>query len=82
MFTLQLNFFNKRKQFTTYVVKMSSENLNNDDEHSKNLEIKTTSITDEYNVDWNQKLGTGISGPVRLATKRSQLMLFCPSNFL
>ena len=60
---------------------MSSENLNNDDEHSKNLEIKTTSITDEYNVDWNQKLGTGISGPVRLATKRSELMLFCSSIF-
>ena len=60
---------------------MSSENLNNDDEHSKNLEIKTTSITDEYNVDWNQKLGTGISGPVRLATKRSELLLFCSCNF-
>ncbi|XP_018666684.2 MAP kinase-activated protein kinase 5 [Ciona intestinalis] len=35
------------------------------------LEPKTTSITDEYDVDWNQKLGTGISGPVRVATKRS-----------
>ncbi|CAK8678117.1 unnamed protein product [Clavelina lepadiformis] len=29
------------------------------------------SITDEYDVNWNQKLGTGISGPVRVATKRS-----------
>nr|CAB3263641.1 MAP kinase-activated protein kinase 5-like [Phallusia mammillata] len=35
------------------------------------LEIKTSSITDEYDVDWNQKLGTGISGPVRVATKRN-----------
>uniref|UniRef100_H2Y940 Protein kinase domain-containing protein n=1 Tax=Ciona savignyi TaxID=51511 RepID=H2Y940_CIOSA len=35
------------------------------------MEPKTSSITDEYDVDWNQKLGTGISGPVRVATKRS-----------
>ena len=38
--------------------------------HSK-IDIKTTSITDEYDVNWNKKLGTGISGPVRIATKRS-----------
>ena len=35
------------------------------------IDIKTTSITDEYDVNWNKKLGTGISGPVRIATKRS-----------
>ena len=40
-------------------------------EHSSKLEIKTSSITDDYDVDWDQKLGTGISGPVRVATKRS-----------
>lgn len=51
---------------------MSNENLAEDnDEHLKRIEIRSTSITDEYDVDWNQKLGTGISGPVRLATKRS-----------
>ncbi|XP_013401601.1 MAP kinase-activated protein kinase 5 isoform X2 [Lingula anatina] len=29
------------------------------------LKIKTNSILDDYDVIWNQKLGTGISGPVR-----------------
>lgn len=32
---------------------------------------KTASITDNYDVDWDHKLGTGISGPVRVGTKRS-----------
>ncbi|XP_039248171.2 MAP kinase-activated protein kinase 5-like [Styela clava] len=35
------------------------------------IEISTSSITDDYDVDWNHKLGTGISGPVRVGTKRS-----------
>lgn len=35
------------------------------------IEILTASVTDYYDVDWNHKLGTGISGPVRLGTKRS-----------
>lgn len=34
-------------------------------------EIKTNSIIDDYVVNWRQKLGTGISGPVRPCMKRS-----------
>ncbi|ELU04869.1 hypothetical protein CAPTEDRAFT_227750 [Capitella teleta] len=31
----------------------------------KKMKIKTNSILEDYDVQWNQKLGTGISGPVR-----------------
>ncbi|XP_033123182.1 MAP kinase-activated protein kinase 5-like [Anneissia japonica] len=34
-------------------------------------EIKVSSILDEYNVCWKQKLGTGINGPVRSCVKKS-----------
>ncbi|MGH0151608.1 UNVERIFIED_CONTAM: hypothetical protein FKN15_020770 [Acipenser sinensis] len=35
-------------------------------------EVKTdTSILDEYNINWTQKLGAGISGPVRVCVKKS-----------
>uniref|UniRef100_A0A671UZR2 non-specific serine/threonine protein kinase n=1 Tax=Sparus aurata TaxID=8175 RepID=A0A671UZR2_SPAAU len=30
-----------------------------------------TSILDEYNINWTQKLGAGISGPVRVCVKKS-----------
>ncbi|KAA8592721.1 hypothetical protein FQN60_018176 [Etheostoma spectabile] len=33
--------------------------------------IKETSILDEYNINWTQKLGAGISGPVRVCMKKS-----------
>ncbi|KAG7237546.1 hypothetical protein INR49_032163 [Caranx melampygus] len=33
--------------------------------------IKETSILDEYNINWTQKLGAGISGPVRVCVKKS-----------
>ncbi|KAG7271697.1 hypothetical protein CRUP_025558, partial [Coryphaenoides rupestris] len=33
--------------------------------------IKETSILDEYNINWTQKLGAGISGPVRVCVKTS-----------
>ncbi|OWF44338.1 MAP kinase-activated protein kinase 5-like [Mizuhopecten yessoensis] len=38
--------------------------------------IKTSSIVDDYVVQWNQKLGTGISGPVRPCTKRNNSKKF------
>ncbi|XP_024908877.1 MAP kinase-activated protein kinase 5 isoform X2 [Cynoglossus semilaevis] len=33
--------------------------------------IKESSILDEYNINWTQKLGAGISGPVRVCVKKS-----------
>ncbi|XP_034090819.1 MAP kinase-activated protein kinase 5 isoform X2 [Gymnodraco acuticeps] len=33
--------------------------------------IKDTSILDEYSINWTQKLGAGISGPVRVCVKKS-----------
>lgn len=33
--------------------------------------IKETSILEEYNINWTQKLGAGISGPVRVCVKNS-----------
>ncbi|XP_064612765.1 MAP kinase-activated protein kinase 5-like isoform X2 [Liolophura sinensis] len=35
------------------------------------LRIKTNSILDDYDVFWHKKLGTGISGPVRLCIKKA-----------
>ncbi|XP_025789433.1 MAP kinase-activated protein kinase 5 [Puma concolor] len=32
---------------------------------------KETSILEEYNINWTQKLGAGISGPVRVCVKKS-----------
>uniref|UniRef100_A0A3P8VFJ6 MAP kinase-activated protein kinase 5 n=1 Tax=Cynoglossus semilaevis TaxID=244447 RepID=A0A3P8VFJ6_CYNSE len=32
--------------------------------------IKESSILDEYNINWTQKLGAGISGPVRVCVKK------------
>ncbi|XP_072456531.1 MAP kinase-activated protein kinase 5 isoform X2 [Notamacropus eugenii] len=40
-----------------------------DTEMEKN--IKETSILEEYNINWTQKLGAGISGPVRVCVKKS-----------
>ncbi|KAL5016968.1 hypothetical protein ScPMuIL_006557 [Solemya velum] len=37
---------------------------------SKQLIIKTHSILDDFNVQWNQKLGTGVSGPVRPCVRK------------
>ncbi|XP_077163670.1 MAP kinase-activated protein kinase 5 isoform X3 [Paroedura picta] len=33
--------------------------------------IKETSILEEYHINWTQKLGAGISGPVRVCMKKS-----------
>ncbi|XP_052024097.1 MAP kinase-activated protein kinase 5 isoform X5 [Apodemus sylvaticus] len=33
--------------------------------------IKETSILEEYSINWTQKLGAGISGPVRVCVKKS-----------
>ncbi|KAJ8380309.1 hypothetical protein SKAU_G00010870 [Synaphobranchus kaupii] len=33
--------------------------------------IKETSILEEYNINWTQKLGAGISGPVRVCVNKS-----------
>ncbi|OCT98436.1 MAP kinase-activated protein kinase 5 isoform X1 [Xenopus laevis] len=33
--------------------------------------IKDTSILEEYNINWTQKLGAGISGPVRVCVKKT-----------
>ncbi|XP_073420103.1 MAP kinase-activated protein kinase 5 isoform X2 [Dendrobates tinctorius] len=33
--------------------------------------IKETSILEEFNINWTQKLGAGISGPVRVCVKKS-----------
>ncbi|XP_068937524.1 MAP kinase-activated protein kinase 5 isoform X2 [Petaurus breviceps papuanus] len=33
--------------------------------------ITETSILEEYNINWTQKLGAGISGPVRVCVKKS-----------
>lgn len=38
--------------------------------------IKDTSILEEYNINWSQKLGAGISGPVRVCVKKSTLERF------
>ncbi|XP_058962989.1 MAP kinase-activated protein kinase 5 isoform X1 [Pocillopora verrucosa] len=32
------------------------------------LQFKTTPLEDDYTVDWSKRLGSGISGPVRLCT--------------
>ncbi len=33
--------------------------------------LQETSILEEYNINWTQKLGAGISGPVRYAVMSS-----------
>uniref|UniRef100_A0A8C1RCI7 MAP kinase-activated protein kinase 5 n=1 Tax=Cyprinus carpio TaxID=7962 RepID=A0A8C1RCI7_CYPCA len=35
------------------------------------LLLQETSILEEYNINWTQKLGAGISGPVRVCVKKS-----------
>ncbi|KAM9178738.1 MAP kinase-activated protein kinase 5 isoform 4-T4 [Mergus octosetaceus] len=40
-------------------------------EHDMDRTIKETSILEEYNINWTQKLGAGISGPVRVCVKKS-----------
>ncbi|KAM9393590.1 MAP kinase-activated protein kinase 5 isoform 2-T2 [Pholidichthys leucotaenia] len=41
------------------------------EDHNGDKFIKETSILDEYNINWTQKLGAGISGPVRVCVKKS-----------
>ncbi|XP_071301256.1 MAP kinase-activated protein kinase 5 isoform X4 [Agelaius tricolor] len=40
-------------------------------DHDMDRTIKETSILEEYNINWTQKLGAGISGPVRVCMKKS-----------
>ncbi|XP_066927972.1 MAP kinase-activated protein kinase 5-like [Clytia hemisphaerica] len=40
-------------------------------EEPREFVIKTNPIEEEYQVFWNKKLGSGISGPVRICQKRS-----------
>uniref|UniRef100_A0A8C0UGD7 MAP kinase-activated protein kinase 5 n=1 Tax=Cyanistes caeruleus TaxID=156563 RepID=A0A8C0UGD7_CYACU len=40
-------------------------------DHDMDKTIKETSILEEYNINWTQKLGAGISGPVRVCMKKS-----------
>ncbi|XP_058672989.1 MAP kinase-activated protein kinase 5 isoform X3 [Ammospiza caudacuta] len=40
-------------------------------DHDMERTIKETSILEEYNINWTQKLGAGISGPVRVCMKKS-----------
>jgi len=39
-------------------------------QYEKDLVVKTTPIEDDYIVFWNKKLGSGISGPVRICQHR------------
>ncbi|XP_067395612.1 MAP kinase-activated protein kinase 5 isoform X3 [Emydura macquarii macquarii] len=39
--------------------------------HEMDKMIKETSILEEYNINWTQKLGAGISGPVRVCVEKS-----------
>ncbi|KAG3279012.1 MAP kinase-activated protein kinase 5 isoform X2 [Ictidomys tridecemlineatus] len=41
------------------------------EENDMEKAIKETSILEEYNINWTQKLGAGISGPVRVCVKKS-----------
>ncbi|XP_041079324.1 MAP kinase-activated protein kinase 5-like isoform X2 [Polyodon spathula] len=41
-----------------------------EDKNAEKL-VKDTSILEEYNINWTQKLGAGISGPVRVCVKKS-----------
>ncbi|KAG5260785.1 hypothetical protein AALO_G00296570 [Alosa alosa] len=41
------------------------------DDNNVDKFIKETSILEEYNINWTQKLGAGISGPVRVCVKKS-----------
>nr|XP_048677361.1 MAP kinase-activated protein kinase 5 isoform X3 [Caretta caretta] len=41
------------------------------EEHEMDKMIKETSILEEYSINWTQKLGAGISGPVRVCMKKS-----------
>uniref|UniRef100_A0A8C6ULS1 MAP kinase-activated protein kinase 5 n=1 Tax=Neogobius melanostomus TaxID=47308 RepID=A0A8C6ULS1_9GOBI len=41
------------------------------DDNDADTFIKETSILEEYNINWTQKLGAGISGPVRVCMKKS-----------
>ncbi|XP_064424266.1 MAP kinase-activated protein kinase 5 isoform X3 [Latimeria chalumnae] len=41
------------------------------DDNNVDKMIKETSILEEYNINWTQKLGAGISGPVRVCVKKS-----------
>ncbi|XP_054028955.1 MAP kinase-activated protein kinase 5 isoform X3 [Dryobates pubescens] len=41
------------------------------EDHEMDKMIKETSILEEYNINWTQKLGAGISGPVRVCVKKS-----------
>ncbi|PFX24120.1 MAP kinase-activated protein kinase 5 [Stylophora pistillata] len=35
----------------------------------RELQFKTTPLEDDYTIDWSKRLGSGISGPVRLCTQ-------------
>uniref|UniRef100_A0A674B4C6 non-specific serine/threonine protein kinase n=1 Tax=Salmo trutta TaxID=8032 RepID=A0A674B4C6_SALTR len=41
------------------------------EDNNADIFIKETSILEEYNINWTQKLGAGISGPVRVCVKKS-----------
>uniref|UniRef100_A0A8C5NA36 MAP kinase-activated protein kinase 5 n=1 Tax=Gouania willdenowi TaxID=441366 RepID=A0A8C5NA36_GOUWI len=41
------------------------------DDNNGDKFIKESSILEEYNINWTQKLGAGISGPVRVCVKKS-----------
>ncbi|KAM9118598.1 MAP kinase-activated protein kinase 5 isoform 2-T2 [Pangshura tecta] len=41
------------------------------EDHEMDKMIKETSILEEYSINWTQKLGAGISGPVRVCVKKS-----------
>lgn len=40
------------------------------DKYCSEPDVKSHSIHDEYEIKWNQKLGSGVSGPVRLCIHR------------
>ncbi|XP_071789627.1 MAP kinase-activated protein kinase 5-like [Asterias amurensis] len=42
----------------------TSSNVNEITTNNVLPKIKTTSIVDDYTINWNQKLGTGVNGPV------------------
>ncbi|CAB1319351.1 unnamed protein product [Coregonus sp. 'balchen'] len=41
------------------------------EDNNADKSIKETSILEEYNINWTQKLGAGISGPVRVCVKKT-----------
>lgn len=57
--------------FSLNQVRRRSQSWNTMSEETADKFIKESSILEEYTINWTQKLGAGISGPVRVCVKMS-----------